>query len=340
MRSFGSDNNSGIHPRILEAISEANRDHAIGYGDDSWTEQAAKALQQLIGIEYIDPFFVFNGTGANIIALQACALPFHSIICASTAHIAVDECGAPTKFTGCPLKEIDTPDGKLTPELVMTQLRGFDVEHHAQPKVIAISQTTEMGTAYSPQEIRLLADLAHRHNMYLFVDGTRIANACAHYDVSLREMTLDAGVDIFTIGGTKNGLMFGEVIVPLRAELAEHIKYYRKQAAQLYSKMRFVAAQFMPYFTEGIWLENARKSNAAAQKLADGIERLGIHLTQAVESNALFFVLDNDVSEKLRKKYFFYDWDERLNERRLVCSWDTSDDDIFHFIDFLQLLIS
>lgn len=340
MRSFGSDNNSGVHPRMLEAISEANRNHAVGYGDDKWTAQAKSALKRLLGTAHIDPLFVFNGTGANIIALQTCTLSFHSIICASTAHIAVDECGAPTKFTGCPLKEIDTPDGKLTPELVMTQLHGFDVEHHAQPKVIAISQTTEMGTAYSPQEIRLLADLAHRHNMYLFVDGTRIANACAYYDVLLREMTVDAGVDIFTIGGTKNGLMFGEVIVPLRAELAEHIKYYRKQAAQLYSKMRFMAAQFIPYFNEGIWLENARKSNAAAQKLARGVERLGIHLTQAVESNALFFVLDDEVSEQLREKYFFYDWAERLNERRLVCSWDTSDDDIFQFIDFLQLLIS
>ncbi len=248
MRSFGSDNNSGVHPQLMQAIIDANRNHTIGYGDDDWTREAENAVKKLVGKDDIEPYFVFNGTGANVIALQACTLPFHSIICASTAHIAVDECGAPTKFTGCPLKEIDTPDGKLTPELVRPLLHGFGVEHHSQPKVIAISQTSEMGTAYTPGEIKALADLAHEHGMYLFIDGTRIANACAFLNVSLKEMTVDCGVDIFTFGGTKNGLMMGEVLVPLRKELAENIKYYRKQTTQLYSKMRFISAQFIPYF--------------------------------------------------------------------------------------------
>ena len=339
MRSFGSDNNSGVHPQLMQAIIDANRNHTIGYGDDDWTREAENAVKKLVGKDDIEPYFVFNGTGANVIALQACTLPFHSIICASTAHIAVDECGAPTKFTGCPLKEIDTPDGKLTPELVRPLLHGFGVEHHSQPKVIAISQTTEMGTAYTPGEIKALADLAHEHGMYLFIDGTRIANACAFLNVSLKEMTVDCGVDIFTFGGTKNGLMMGEVLVPLRKELAENIKYYRKQTTQLYSKMRFISAQFIPYFNEGIWLENAKKSNASAQKLADEMRKAGVELTQEVQSNAVFFILSEEKTNKLRERYFFYDWNEARNERRLVCSWDTTEEDIAGFISYLQSII-
>ena len=339
MRSFGSDNNSGVHPLMLQAIIDANRNHTIGYGDDDWTREAEKAVKRLIGKEDIEPLFVFNGTGANVTALQACTLPFHHIICASTAHIAVDECGAPTKFTGCALKEIVTSDGKLTPEMVRPLLHGFGVEHHSQPKVIAISQTTEMGTAYTPREIKLLADLAHEHGMYLFVDGTRMANACAFLNVSVKEMTVDCGVDIFTFGGTKNGLMVGEVLVPLRKELAENIRYYRKQASQLYSKMRFISAQFTPYFNEGVWLENAKNSNAAAQKLAAGMRKAGVELTQKVQSNAVFFTLMEEETTLLRERYFFYDWDGERNERRLVCSWDTTEEDIAGFISYLRTIV-
>ena len=339
MRSFGSDNNSGVHPLMLQAMIDANKDHTIGYGDDVWTRKAEKAVKRLIGKEDIEPLFVFNGTGANITALQACTLPFHHIICASTAHIAVDECGAPVKFTGCALKEIVTSDGKLTPGMVRPLLHGFGVEHHSQPKVIAISQTTEMGTVYTPREITLLADLAHEHGMYLFVDGTRMANACAFLNVSVKEMTVDCGVDIFTFGGTKNGLMVGEVLVPLRKELAENIRYYRKQTTQLYSKMRFVSAQFIPYFNEGIWLENATKSNAAAQKLAAGMRKVGVELTQDVQSNAVFFTLMEEETTLLRERYFFYDWDGERNERRLVCSWDTTEEDIAGFISYLRTVV-
>ena len=339
MRSFGSDNNSGVHPRVMEAIVGANSGHAVGYGDDAWTREAEDAVRELVGREDIDPFFVFNGTGANVIALQACTLPFHHVICAATAHIAVDECGAPVKLTGCALKEIVVADGKLTPEAVRPLLHGFGVEHHSQPKVIAISQTTEMGTAYTPQEIRALADLAHEHGMYLFVDGTRMANAAAFLNVTVKEMTVDCGVDIFTFGGTKNGLMIGEVLVPLRRELAENIRYYRKQTTQLYSKMRYLAAQFIPYIREGIWLENARRSNASARRLAAGLREAGIHLTQEVQSNALFFTLPEEETKRLRDSYFFYDWDEARNERRLVCSWDTSEEDIAGFMTYLNNVI-
>lgn len=339
MRSFGSDNNSGVHPQIMDAIIQSNNDHAIGYGDDDWTRKAEAAVQTVLGNDSITPYFMFNGTGANVIALQACVSSFNSIICATTAHIAVDECGAPTKFTGCVLKEIPTADGKLTPKLVARELHGFGVPHHSQPKVIAISQTTELGTLYTPDEIKALAELAHKNNMYLFMDGTRLSNACATADCSLKEMTVDCGVDIFTIGGTKNGLMMGEVLVAVRPELQNNLVYYRKQTCQLYSKMRYLSAQFIPYFNEGIWLQNAQKSNAAIQRLAQEMSQIEtIEITQKVESNALFFILPKDISDKLRKHYFFYDWDEARNEMRLVCSWDTSEKDIEDFINYLKSL--
>lgn len=339
MRSFGSDNNSGVHPRIIQAIIDANTNHTVAYGDDEWTHRAENVVRELLGEKDIQPMFVFNGTGANVVALQACVLPFHSIICASTAHIAVDECGAPTKFTGAVLKEIDTPDGKLTPELVRPHLHGFGFEHHSQPKVIAVSQTTELGTVYTLEELKALANLAHEHDMFLFVDGTRIANACDYLNISLREITVDCGVDIFTLGGTKNGLMMGEAIVPLRKELAENMKYYRKQTTQLYSKMRFISAQFIPYLKENIWLENARRSNAAAQKLATEMNKIGIEFTQKVESNQLFFILPKDITDKLLERYFFYSWDENRNESRLVCSWDTTDKDIEEFVEYLMSVV-
>ena len=340
MRSFGSDNNSGVHPRIMLALNDVNTNHAIAYGDDKWTEEASRLISELLGNSGIESFFMFNGTGANVVALQACCKSFHSIICASTAHIAVDECGAPVKFTGAQLKEIPTPDGKLTPALVEPHLHGFGFEHHSQPKVIAISQTTELGTAYTKEEIKALADLAHSHDMYLFVDGTRIANACAYLNVSIKEITVDCGVDIFTMGGTKNGLMFGEALVPLRKELSENIKYYRKQTTQLYSKMRYISAQFIPYIKENIWLDNAVKSNMAAQKLAGYMRQVnGLEITQPVQSNAVFFILPKDITDKLRERYFFYDWDVSRNEMRLVCSWDTGDDDINNFIAYLVTLV-
>src|SRR5690554_7968981 len=341
MRSVRSDNHSGVHPRIMEALAEINRDHAVAYGDDPWTAEAKELLRSRLADKSVEPLFLFNGTGANVVALQACTLPFHSILCAATAHIAVDECGAPVKFSGASLKEIPTPDGKLTPDLVRPHLHGFGFEHHSQPKVIAISQTTELGTAYTPDELKALADLAHQHDMYLFVDGTRVANACAYLGTTLKEITGDCGVDIFTLGGTKNGLMFGEVLIALRPELSENLKYYRKQTTQLYSKMRYIAAQFIPYLKEGIWLDNARKSNAAAQQLFSLMSELpGVSIARPVQSNAVFFVLPKELRDRLRERYYFYDWDEAAGEARLVCSWDTSMEDIEQFTEHLTALLS
>ena len=339
MRSFGSDNNSGVHPRIMDAIIEANTNHAIGYGNDNWTRKAEQAVQKALDNDTITPYFVLNGTGANVIGLQACVSSFHSIICATTAHIAVDECGAPVKFTGCALKEIHTQDGKLTPELVSKELHGCDDAHHSQPKVIAISQTTELGTLYTPNEIKALANIAHQNNMYLFMDGTRLSNACITANCTLKEMTTDCGVDIFTLGGTKNGLMIGEALIALRPELEKNLKFYRKQTTQLYSKMRYLSTQFIPYLNENIWLENAQKSNHAAQLLAKEMSKIDcIEITQKVESNAIFFTIPKEISDQLQERYFFYNWNETHNEMRLVCSWDTSKEDISNFIAYLNTL--
>lgn len=328
MRSFGSDNNSGVHPSVMEAILEANDNHAAGYGDDPWTEAAAAEIRRTFGPEAA-PFFVFNGTGANSVALQAATRPFNSILCAATAHINVDECGAPGRMTGCTLVPIATPDGKLTPELLRPHLHNFGVCHHAQPKAVYISQATELGTLYTTDEVRALAELLHAHDMYLHMDGARLANACAALGCSMREATVGAGVDILSFGGTKNGMLLGEAVVSFRPELTESLAYIRKQSAQLASKMRYLAAQYIPYLRDGLWLENARHANACARRLAEALGRWPqIRFTQRVESNQLFFTMPAEAAARLREHYFFYMWDEAAGEVRLVTSWDTTEADI------------
>jgi len=331
MKSFASDNNSGVHPLILEAIAAANTGHAVAYGDDKWTTEAETVLKSIFG-EDIQPYFVFNGTGANVISLQALTRPFHSIICASTAHILVDECGSPTKMTSCQLREVQTPDGKLTPDLIKPLLHGFDDQHHSQPRVIYISQVTELGTVYTPEEIRALSKLAHEHDMYVHMDGSRLANACARLNLGMRELSRDCGVDILSLGGTKNGMLMGEAVIAFHPELQKHLKFYRKQSAQLYSKMRYLSCQFTAYFQDELWLKNARHANALAEYLAEKIQSVPqLKLTQKVESNALFLSMPKSFIEELRKEYFFYTWNEERNEVRWVTSWDTSQEDIDKF---------
>ena len=328
MRSFASDNNAGVHPLIMDAIVKANSNHAVGYGDDPWTEKATRKLKEVFG-EKADPFFVFNGTGANSIALQAITRSFHSIVCTQTAHIFVDECGAPARMTGCTLIAVPTPDGKLTPELIRPHLHGFGVCHHSQPKAVYLSQTTELGTVYTIDEIKAIADLIHDYNMYLHVDGARIANACACLNCSMKQLTVDAGVDILSFGGTKNGMMQGEAVISFRPEISENLPYFRKQSAQLASKMRYLSAQFLPYFTDDLWLSNARHANQQAAKLVNILKKHPqVQFTQKPETNQLFFTLPKDVAQKLSEKYFFYYWNEAQCEIRLVTSWDTTDEDI------------
>lgn len=336
MRSFASDNNSGVHPLIMDVIAKVNTDHAVGYGDDPWTAEAERSLRKVFG-ENADPFFVFNGTGANSVALQAATSSFNSIICSDKAHIFVDECGAPARMSGCAVIAIPTPDGKLTPELIRRKLHGFGVCHHSQPKVVYISQVSELGTVYTIEEVRAIADLLHSCNMYLHMDGARLANACAYLNCTMKQLTADAGVDILSFGGTKNGMMMGEAVVSFRPGLSENLKYYRKQSAQLASKMRYLSAQFIPYLENGLWLENAMKANISAKKAEEVLSRYPqIRFTQKVESNQLFFTIPAEPLRKLQEKYFFYMWNEEDNEARFVTSWDTSGEDIANLEAGLQ----
>lgn len=338
MRSFASDNNSGVHPLIMDAIIQANENHAVGYGDDPWTAEATIKIKEVFG-EEASPFFVFNGTGANSVALQAVTRSFNSIICAETAHIYVDECGAPGRMTGCTLTAIPTPDGKLTPELIRPHLQHFGVCHHPQPKVAYISQVSELGTVYTVEEVKAIADLLHAFDMYLHMDGARLANACAHLNCTMKQLTVDAGVDILSFGGTKNGMMMGEAVVSFRPEISEHLQYYRKQSAQLASKLRYLSAQFIPYLENNLWLENAMKANTSAAKLAEALNAYPqVQFTQKVESNQLFCTLPADILGELQKEYFFYLWNEANHEARFVTSWDTSDEDIAKFIETLKAL--
>ncbi|GBU08651.1 threonine aldolase [Bacteroidales bacterium] len=332
MRSFASDNNSGVHPNIMDAIVSANIEHSLGYGDDQWTQKADEQIKSIFG-EDIGIYYVFNGTGANVVSLQATTQSFNSIITAQTGHINLDECGAPSKFTSCCLKEIQTKDGKLTCELIKPLLEGFGDPHHSQAKVIYLSQSTEMGTVYTPEDLRAICDLAHQHDMYVHMDGARLANACAYLGLGMRELSRECGIDILSLGGTKNGMMIGELVISFRKELNTHLQYYRKQSAQLYSKMRYLSSQFSAYLKDDLWMANACHANKMASVLEEKLRQFPfIEFTQKVQANALFLIMPANIIEALRKKYFFYTWNEQTNEVRLVCSWDTSIDDIEGFI--------
>ncbi len=327
-RGFASDNNAGIHPDILKAIANVNVGHVPAYGDDPITARAVAKFREHLGAD-AEVFFVFNGTGANVLGLQALTSSFAAVLCAASAHIENDECGAPEKFTGCKLITIDTPDGKLTPELLQGQLKGIGDQHHVQPQVISISQTTEMGTVYSIKEIRELADFAHAHEMVLHMDGARISNAAASLGVSLRAVTRDAGVDVLSFGGTKNGLLAGEAVVFFEPVLAKEFKFIRKQGMQLSSKMRFIAAQFEALLSNDLWLRNARHSNAMAQKLASQLGAFPkIKVTQKTQANAIFAEVPRTAVPLIQAKYHFYVWQEATCEVRWMASWDTTEDDV------------
>ena len=339
MRSFASDNNSGIHPQIIQAVIDANQGHAVGYGDDALTAEADAVFKKIFGDD-VKPYFVFNGTGSNVVALQAVTSTYQSIICSKTAHIYSDECGAPAKATSAVLTALSTPDGKLTVDLVAAELHGLGVQHHSQPKVISISQSTEIGTVYTVEELKTLCNFAHSHNLYIHLDGSRLANACASLGVGMRELSRDCGVDILSLGGTKNGMMTGEAVIAFHPEWNERLMYYRKQSAQLYSKMRYFSAQYISYFKDDLWLQNAKHSNEMAQYLAKQIQNLqGVKFTQKVSANSLFLILPKDVIRKMLEYYFFYMWNEETNEIRLVCSWDTTQADVDDFVNRLKTML-
>lgn len=339
-RGFASDNNAGVHPEILKELQLVNNGHTIGYGNDIYTEEACRLFRYHFGGE-TETFFVFTGTAANVLGISGVTKSWNSIITASTAHLESDECGAPEKFTGCKVLTVETPDGKINCELIERHVHGFGFEHHAQPKVISVTQSTEMGTLYTPDEIRKLADFAHIRGMLLHMDGARIANAAVALDLQFREFTTDAGVDILSFGGTKNGMMFGEAICFLRPGLADNFKYVRKQGMQLASKMRFISAQFIAYFRDDLWKKPAMHANRMAIKLSDKLAEVkGIRITQRVEANGIFIIMPSAVAERLKEKYFFYTWNEIASEYRLMTSWDTQEEDINDFVKILREEIS
>jgi threonine aldolase len=324
MKGFASDNYAPAHPEVLAAIADANADHATPYGADPWTARAEALLQRHFG-EQARSYLVFNGTGANVVCFRALCRPWESVVCAATAHVNVDEGGAPERIAGIKLHPLETADGKLTPELVATRLGRKGDEHVVQPRVVSISQSTELGTRYSPDELSELADFAHAHDLLLHVDGSRLANAAAALDVPLRAIATDAGVDALSFGGTKNGLLIGEAVVMLRPELADGLLYLRKQTLQLASKGRYLAAQFLALLEGDLWHRSAAHANAMATRLAAAVaDAPGVRITQAVQANGVFAVLPPAATERLQRDWHFYTWDEATGEVRWMCSWDTT----------------
>ena len=338
-RGFGSDNHSGVHPEVLAAIAEANSGHAHAYGDDPWTARAVAAIRGQLG-EGAQVALVFNGTGANVVALSALCWPWESVVCPESAHINTDECGAPEHIADVKLVPVVTPDGKLTPELVGPYLTGFGFEHHAQPRVISVSNVTELGTVYTPDELRVLADLAHGKGMLLHVDGARIANAAMSTGASLSELTVGAGVDVLSLGGTKNGMLCGEAVVLFGDARTEALPYVRKQSAQLASKMRYVSAQFLAMYGTDLWRRCATNANTMAAALAVGARARRIELAFPVQANEVFALLGDDVIPGLQELFHFYAWEEGLAENkslvRWVTSWDTSARDVNTFLAALD----
>ena len=334
-RSFASDNNASIHPEILTAIANANQGHVVGYGDDPYTNSAVRKFQQHFGPD-IDVFIVFNGTAANTLSLKALTESYHAVICAEEAHIYTDECGAPEKFTGCKLIPIPTNEGKLTVEDVRRVYHGIGDEHHVQPRVISITQATETGTVYKPNEIQALARFAHERQMFLHMDGARIANAAASLRQTLRQATRDLGVDVLSFGGTKNGAMGAEAVVFFDRKLSQDFKYRRKQGMQLASKMRFISAQLDALLSNDLWLANAQHSNRMAKVLEKEVRKIpGIKIVYKVEANGVFAKIPRPAIAKLRKRYFFYVWNEEQSVVRWMCSFDTTKKDIREFARFV-----
>jgi threonine aldolase len=339
LRSFASDNNAGIHPEILKAIAMVNQGHVVGYGADPYTALVVNTFREHFGDD-VEVFPVFNGTGANCLSLEALTKSYHAVICAASAHIYTDECGAPEKFTGCKLIPILTPDGKLTVELVRHAYHGIGDEHHVQPKVISITQATEMGTVYRPEEIRALANFAHERALYLHMDGARIANAAASLSQNLRQATRDLGVDVLSFGGTKNGIMGGEAVVFFRPELAQDFLFLRKQSMQLASKMRFISAQLGALLTDNLWLANAQHSNRMAKLLESEIRQIPqAKIVYHVEANGVFAKIPHDAIEKIQERYFFYVWNEEESVVRWMCSFDTTEEDVREFAKFVARVI-
>jgi threonine aldolase len=330
-KTFASDNYSGVSPEIMDALIRANTGHASSYGADDFTSRAIALFKAQFGPQ-AQVYFVYNGTGANVLGLKVMTQSFNSILCSELAHINVDESTAPENFLGCKLVALPHHHGKIRIEDIERRLQRLGDQHHPQARVISISQTTEYSTVYSVEEVRALSVFARAHGLFLHMDGSRISNAAASLGKTFREFTTDAGVDVLSFGGTKNGLMFGEAVIVLNQQLGEHLAFIRKQGMQLHSKMRFVAAQFERLLQDELWLKYARHSNAMAARLAAGLRALEISITHPVEANGVFAVFPEALIPKLQEHYYFYVWNESLSEVRLMCSFDTTEEDVDGFL--------
>ena len=331
-RALASDNWAGAHPEVIAAIVAANVGHSPSYGEDSYTKSVEEKLRAALGADEV--FLVFTGTGSNVIALGSLANSYNAVICASTAHIYTWECGAAEKHLGCKLLPVPSSDGKLTPEGIAKHMHDLGDAHHAQPKVVSISQATEYGTVYSPAEVQAIADFAHDHNLFLHVDGARLANAAVALARPLHEMARTLGVDVLSFGGTKNGAIAAEAVAYFNEELAKDFGFRRMQAMQLASKMRFVAAQFDALLTDDLWLRSASHANELAALLGRELARIeGVRLTQKVEANEVFVSFPREQVARLQEKIFFEIWDDPTDEYRLVTSFDTTEDDIRLFVE-------
>jgi threonine aldolase len=328
-KSFGSDNHAGAHEAVLKMIGLANAGDVHAYGDDPWTERVARQLCDLTGARAA--YFVFNGTAANVLGLSLMLRPYEAVICAETAHLNVDECGAAERLLGSKLLTVPTLDGKLTPDLVATRLGGRGDEHRAQPRAVCITQVTELGTCYSLAELRVLREFCQGHDLRLYIDGARLANAVAHLDCTVADIAAQA--DVLSFGATKNGAVAAEAVLVMAEDLLGSVPFQRKQLLQLASKMRFLAAQFAGLLEDQTWLHNAAHSNLMARRLAAGLGDLpGVSLAQAVQSNAVFADLDPSITGPLQQDWGFYVWDDQRNTVRLMTAFDTTAEDVDSFL--------
>jgi threonine aldolase len=341
-RGFASDNYAGVHPEVLAALAEANGGHQVSYGEDVYTQRLIDVMRSHFGGQ-ADVFPVFNGTGANVTSLMSLVPRWGAVVTTRTAHIHTDENGAPERVGGLKLLTVDSPDGKLTPELIDREAWGWGDEHRAQPLVVSITQTTELGTLYTAGEIRAVADHVHAKGMTLHMDGARIANAAAALGVPLREFTTDAGVDILSFGGTKNGIMYGEAIVVINPAVADGLLYLRKLNMQLASKMRFVSAQLLALLDDDLYLRAAGHANAMAARLRSALDEsvargevTGLSFSRPTQANAVFAVLPNDAADRIREKVRFYDWNRAAGEVRWMTAFDTTEADVDAFVTVIR----
>lgn len=337
--TFASDNYAGVHPEIMDALAHANKGHAGSYGADEYTLKAIQKFKDLFG-EETEVFFAYNGTGANVLGLSALTRSFNSIICSDLAHINVDESTAPELFMGCKLITIPTKDGKIYAHEIEERIQRIDDQHHPQAKVISISQSTEYATVYSIKEIEAISQVAKKYGLYFHMDGSRISNAAVSLKESFKSFTKAAGVDVLSFGGTKNGMMFGEAIVFFDPSLAKEFKFIRKQGMQLHSKMRYISAQFDALLSNDLWKKNATHANRMAGLLEHEIRKVKeARITQSVDANGVFVSLPPEVIPELQQHHFFYVWNEKTSEVRLMCSFDTGEEEIKDFGVKLRALL-